>query len=131
MALETTSVESTTAAIPESRGSGWQRGETLADAGWLSGLRLRRERLQRLSQRLAAACLAQRVGQQRRLELLRARLEGLDPQQVLARGFAWLADADGRPLQSARLLQVGQPVQARLADGRLWAKVEQVDPGED
>lgn len=45
MALETTSVESTTAAIPESRGSGWQRGETLADVGWFSGLRLRRERL--------------------------------------------------------------------------------------
>lgn len=47
MAPEKTNVESTapTAAVPESRGSGWQRGETLSDAGWLSGLRLRRERL--------------------------------------------------------------------------------------
>lgn len=93
-------------------------------------LRLRQERLQRLSQRLAAACLAQRMGQQRRLELLRARLEGLDPQQVLARGFAWLADAEGRPLQSVRQVRMGQPVQARLADGHLLAKVEQVHPDE-
>jgi exodeoxyribonuclease VII large subunit len=70
------------------------------------------------------------MGQQRRLELLRARLEGLDPQQVLARGFAWLADAEGRPLQSVRQVRMGQPVQARLADGHLLAKVEQVHPDE-
>lgn len=91
-------------------------------------LRHRQDRLQRLLQRFGAASRAQRVSQQRRLELLQARLEGLDPQQVLARGFAWLADAEGRPLQSVRQVQAGQSVQARLADGLLQTKVERVDP---
>ncbi len=85
-------------------------------------------RLDRLSRRLAAASLAQQVNQRRRLELLQARLEGLDPQQVLARGFAWLADDRGRPLQSVQQVQPGQRLQARLADGRLQVQVEQVEP---
>jgi exodeoxyribonuclease VII large subunit len=91
-------------------------------------MRSRRDRLQRLALRLDAATLAQRMSQQRRLELLQTRLEGLDPQQVLARGFAWLADAEGRPLASVRQLHSGQQVQARLADGQLRATVDRIEP---
>ena len=41
----------------------------------------------------------------------------LDPQHVLARGYAWLQDEAGQPITSVARLQVGQNVEARLADG--------------
>lgn len=57
--------------------------------------------------------------QQRRLEQARLRLELLDPKLVLERGYAWLADAQGRPITRAAGVQPGQSVVATLADGEL------------
>jgi len=55
--------------------------------------------------------------QRQRLEALAWRLGALDPKQVLARGYAWLNDAAGRPVGSVQELLVGATLQAVLHDG--------------
>ena len=52
-----------------------------------------------------------------RLDSLAARLRSLDPHQVLARGYVWLSDAEGRPVGSVRQLATGAALQAVLHDG--------------
>ena len=71
--------------------------------------------------RRAAAVATQRAAA--RLDAAAARLQALDPQQVLQRGYAWVEDAAGRPVVSARGLQPGQQVQAVWADGRARAEL--------
>lgn len=68
------------------------------------------------------------AAQSQRLALLSARLAALDPQQVLARGYAWLSDESGRALTSAAQAAVGQTVRAQLHDGRLQAQILAVQP---
>jgi exodeoxyribonuclease VII large subunit len=41
----------------------------------------------------------------------------MDPRQVLRRGYAWLTDARGCPIQSIEQLSIGQPLEAVIADG--------------
>jgi exodeoxyribonuclease VII large subunit len=64
----------------------------------------------------------------RRIDGFEDRLNALDPQHVLARGYAWLTDAEGRVLQSVALLAVGASVQATLADGRAELGVRAITP---
>jgi exodeoxyribonuclease VII large subunit len=52
-----------------------------------------------------------------RIEAAAVRLQGIDPQQVLARGYALLTEHDGRPVTSVAALVPGVIVSARLADG--------------
>lgn len=73
----------------------------------------------------AAGVQAERAGQ--RLEGLHRRLEALNPQRVLSRGYAYLTDAGGHALVSVSAVSPGQAVQAVLADGRLRAQVLDVD----
>ena len=63
----------------------------------------------------------QRQLQQRRqrLALLAQRLELLNPEQVLQRGFAWLTTPQGQVVSSIHSAPVGAALQAQLADGRL------------
>jgi exodeoxyribonuclease VII large subunit len=85
-------------------------------------------RLDVLPPRLARALqtlLAHRV---QRLEGAAQRLAGIDPQRVLARGYAWLADAQGRPIGSAAALAPGDAVRAVLADGEADLRVDAVRP---
>lgn len=65
-----------------------------------------------------------------RVDALQARLNALDPKQVLGRGYAWLLDARGAPMQSVRDLSPGQQLEAVLADGSARMTVEQVVPDE-
>lgn len=112
-------------------GSHRQRLSALAD-------RLRAGLQRRLAdERLVQARLAQRwqgaKGQQReraaqRLDLLQARLQAVDPQRVLTRGYAWLGDAKGRAIVSVHALRQGDAVEVRLADGRVEAEVRAVQP---
>jgi len=44
-------------------------------------------------------------------------LRSLDPALVLQRGFAWLENAQGHAIASVQELQLGEQIQARLADG--------------
>lgn len=85
-------------------------------------------RLERLAQRLTDARRQRQGETARRLELLGARLAALDPQRVLARGYALLEDEQGRPLVGVGALRPGRRLQARLADGRLALDVAAVWP---
>lgn len=55
----------------------------------------------------------------RRLEQAQLRLDLLDPRLVLLRGYAWLADLQGKPLIRALALHPGQAVRATLSDGEV------------
>jgi exodeoxyribonuclease VII large subunit len=86
-------------------------------------LELQAQRLGHLAQRREQGMRAALQRQASRLDALQARLLALDPQHVLARGYAWFCDADGRAITSARALQPGQTVQAVLADGEARLEV--------
>jgi exodeoxyribonuclease VII large subunit len=72
----------------------------------------------RMAMRLAA--------HEQRLASLAARLRALDPQQVLARGYAWLTDDAGRAVMSVERLAVGAALKAVLGDGSAQVRVEDV-----
>ena len=76
-------------------------------------------RLTRLAERLPAALARQGEAAHERLHRAELRLAALDPQRVLERGYAWLADADGQPLTRAAQAETGQAVAATLADGEI------------
>ncbi len=81
-----------------------------------------------LQARLQRAGETQSWRQQQDLANLGARLQALDPQRVLERGYAWLSDAEGQPLLSTSQVQPDQAVQAVLADGLLRMRVTDVQP---
>jgi exodeoxyribonuclease VII large subunit len=81
-----------------------------------------------LLQRLGRAARVQLQAEARRLEACGQRLAALDPARVLRRGYAWVEDAQGRPVVSAGALQPGQQVQAVWADGRARAEVLELMP---
>jgi len=60
-----------------------------------------------------------------RLDRAALRLQLLDPQQVLARGYALLTDARGQVLTRPAQVRTGAPVHARLAEGELDLTVAQ------
>ena len=84
------------------------------------------ERERRLATRLLQGATLARERQRQRLALLSTRLDGLDPQRVLARGYARLEAADGAPLVSVAQLKVGTAFAALLGDGRVDATVTQL-----
>jgi exodeoxyribonuclease VII large subunit len=98
-----------------------------------SALATRRERarlaLPVLAGRLQRALAVQRQVQTQQLESHRRRLQALDPHAVLARGYAWVEAADGRPVMQAASLAAGQAVQGVWADGRAALRVESVAAG--
>ncbi|RZL92663.1 MAG: exodeoxyribonuclease VII large subunit [Variovorax sp.] len=59
-----------------------------------------------------------------RLERVAARLQLLDPALVLQRGYAWLADPQGRAITRVGQLAAGDAVRARLADGSVDLTVD-------
>jgi len=79
------------------------------------------------AQRLGRALQLQLQRQQLRLASIRDRLQALDPQRVLQRGYAWVEGADGRPVVSVRQLLPGQSVRAVWADGTAQAQITGVE----
>lgn len=57
--------------------------------------------------------------QRQRLERAGLRLQLLDPSLVLRRGYAWLADEQGRTIATVGQTHAGQALQATLADGKV------------
>ena len=76
-----------------------------------------RSRLHRVRLDLARCVQAHLDGQRRHLDTLAARLQGLDPDEVLRRGYAWLVDGEGHAVTSVRRLRDGEAVRAVLRDG--------------
>jgi len=68
----------------------------------------------------------ERLGQ--RGQALTDRLAALDPRQVLARGYAWVTDEQGRPVCSVRAVSPGAQLGVVWADGSAQVEVLQVQP---
>jgi exodeoxyribonuclease VII large subunit len=88
-----------------------------------------RRRLDTLALRMQAGQRLQRQSQADQLARLALRLAAVDPHQVLARGYAWLADGSGRPVTRSAGLQPGMVLGAQWADGRAAVQVLDVTPG--
>ena len=81
-----------------------------------------------LQDRLVRASAVSTVMRTQHLAALEARLTALDPQHVLARGYAWLSDATGRPVLGVAGLEIGATLQARMADGTANVAVTGIHP---
>ena len=90
-------------------------------------LALRAGHAEQAGQRLRLAGAVGTASSAQRLAALAARLEALAPQRVLARGYAWLVDAAGVPVQSVAGLHAGDALQAVLHDGRAEVRVARVE----
>jgi exodeoxyribonuclease VII large subunit len=77
---------------------------------------------------LAAAVRAQLRDSRGVLERRVASLEALSPVAILNRGYALVFDANGRLLKDAARLKTGQEISARLARGRVQAKITGTEP---
>ncbi len=93
--------------------------------GLESGLERRRQVLLGMQDRLPQRAGAALDRAQQRLRHAQLRLELLDPQLVLKRGYAWLSDDEGHAITSAAQARPGQAVRATLADGEVDMTVSQ------
>jgi exodeoxyribonuclease VII large subunit len=79
---------------------------------------------------LAAATNRQILESRRVLERWTASLEALSPLAILNRGYALVFDANGKLLREASQIGIGDDVSARLARGRIQARVTSTVNGE-
>lgn len=75
--------------------------------------------------------LIQAIGQKLNLatqhcQLLHQKLATLDPEAVLRRGYALVRQANGPVVRSAAALEIGQPLQIKLAQGQLHVTVTDI-----
>lgn len=64
------------------------------------------------------------------LQALEARLAGLDPTSILARGYSLVTDQDGKIVRSTRVLQIGTQICLHLAEGGADATITRIDPAD-
>lgn len=88
----------------------------------------RRERLDRLGERLTAAARRRLERERWRESALVHRLQALDPMGVLARGYAIVEDPTGSPVGRAETARRHERLELRFADGRVRTRVEGVQP---
>ncbi|MEO8153045.1 MAG: exodeoxyribonuclease VII large subunit [Rhizobacter sp.] len=86
----------------------------------------RMQRCVDLGARLRRAVGVTLAARGQRLAAAEGRIGTLDPRQVLARGYAWLADAEGHAITTATALSAGQKVHAVLVDGQAVVSIESV-----
>jgi len=92
-----------------------------------AGLSQRAGALERTAHALERGVAKLASGHTIRLDAAALRLGLLDPSLVLARGYAWLTDVDGRGVGSAQGAQLGQLLHAQLHDGRLSVQTLSVE----
>ena len=78
-----------------------------------------KHRLQTLGSDLPRSLATRLMHSRHRLERAQLRLDVLDPQLLLQRGYAWLADLEGHAITSVKSTHPGQPVRATLVDGQV------------
>lgn len=83
-----------------------------------------RLKLDHLQKNLANAAWADLARRKSALGVLAARLQGLDPTAVLARGYSIVTDGSGRIVKNAESVELGGQIGVRLASGYLRARVE-------
>ena len=76
-------------------------------------------RLEALDAQLPKAFAAAVRARQWQLDSAQLRLDLLNPKLVLQRGYAWLADGEGRAITSVKQPRAGQAVRATLVDGEV------------
>lgn len=76
--------------------------------------------------RLHRAAHAALQGAEQHWRALAQRLQALDPQAVLSRGYAWVESLEGRPVTQAGQLLAGDRVQGVWSDGRAGLRVTDV-----
>ncbi|MGL6112604.1 MAG: exodeoxyribonuclease VII large subunit, partial [Rubrivivax sp.] len=81
-----------------------------------------------LGAQMVRAMRRQRERQAQTLQAAAQRLAALDPQRVLARGYAWVADAAGHAVLSVRSVRPGDRLRTVWADGSAQVEVLQVQP---
>jgi exodeoxyribonuclease VII large subunit len=79
---------------------------------------------ERRHERLSNATAVRLRHEAARLQALGARLHALDPTRVLARGYAFVLDADRRAVTSARDTRAGQALELQWHDGAVPVRVE-------
>ena len=84
-------------------------------------------RLRRTQEALERAVAKMVTGNTTRLDAAALRLGLLDPSLVLARGYAWLTDVDGRGVGSVQGVRPGQRLHAQMHDGRLSVQALDVE----
>jgi exodeoxyribonuclease VII large subunit len=89
-----------------------------------------RQRLQAQVANLAAVTHARLLESRGALDRQTASLEALSPVAILNRGYALVFDAKGQLVKDAARLKSGDEVSARLALGRVRARVTATEPGE-
>jgi len=87
-----------------------------------------RQRLDGEAAKLAAATNARLLASRAVLDRQVASLEALSPVAILNRGYALVFDANGKLLKDAARLRAGDEVSARLARGRVRARVTETEP---
>ncbi len=100
------------------------------DAALMRSATASRARALAAATRLRHAFELRRTRLAHRLDSAALHLQALDPDRVLARGYAMLVDGAGRPVTSIARLVVGSGVAARLADGEAALRVESTAPFE-
>jgi exodeoxyribonuclease VII large subunit len=85
-------------------------------------------RLLRAAEALERGVVKTANGHAIRLDAAALRLGLLDPSLVLARGYAWLTDAQGRGVDSVKGVQPGQLLHAQLHDGSLAVQTLSAKP---
>jgi exodeoxyribonuclease VII large subunit len=85
-------------------------------------------RLLRDAEALGRGVAKTATGHATRLDAATLRLGLLDPSLVLARGYSWLTDAQGRSVDSVKGVQPGQLLHAQLHDGSLAVQTLSVEP---
>jgi exodeoxyribonuclease VII large subunit len=91
------------------------------------GVEQRRNLASQLQDRMGRSAAVLLSARERQLSAMDARLTSLDPKHVLARGYAWLTNAAGRPVSSAFALGVGERLEAQLVDGSASVEVTGVN----
>ena len=92
-------------------------------------LALERQRLDSMRKALLACGEAMTAVRRQAMELLEARLLALDFMKILERGYAMALSESGGVIRSAASLKPGDAMQIVLHDGRVRARVLEIEPG--
>ena len=79
---------------------------------------------------IAAALRTQLESLHRRLAVAAGTLDAISPLATLQRGYAIVSNAQGHVVTAAQSVNVGDRIEARLASGRVHARVEQIFPSD-
>ena len=88
----------------------------------------KRVRLDAAQQQLLRGYEGLLAEKKRRFSVLAYGLDVMSPLKVLARGYSVVFDADGHVVSEAAAVQIGDKLQIRTADGRIYADVTGTEP---